>query len=134
MSYNYYLLDKAEITTLKEMKGMAIVDVKNVLNLVSELLDVPWTSCDKKTDDLYINFKIKKPGHTDDTRQTEEDLIVRYDEGEIVGIYVLNARRRFGHGHAITYLASYLRHSIQISQWETSDTSKTLSEFANKGI
>ena len=75
---------------------MAAVEVKNILTLVPELLKVPysriWTSYDKEADVLYINFK--KPSHADDSELTDDDLIIRYEKGEIVGITILNASRR----------------------------------------
>lgn len=72
---------------------MAAVEVKKILNLVPELLEVPysriWTSYDKEADVLYINFK--KPSHADDSEITDDDIIIRYQKGEIVGITILNA-------------------------------------------
>jgi len=82
---------------------MAAVEVKNILPLVPELLKVPysriWTSYDEGADVLYINFK--KPSHADDSELTDDDVIIRYEKGEIVGITILNASKRTGHGHGI---------------------------------
>ena len=62
---------------------MEAVEVKSVLNLVPELLDVPypriWTVYDKEADVLYLNFK--KPSHADDSELTDDDLIIRYEGG-----------------------------------------------------
>ncbi|MGQ9630608.1 MAG: DUF2283 domain-containing protein [bacterium] len=77
---------------------------KKILNLVPDLLEVPysrvWTSYDKDADVLYINFK--RPSHADDSELTEDDIIIRYEKGEIVGITVLSASKRkkvrYGHG------------------------------------
>ncbi len=75
---------------------MGTIEVKKVLDLVPELLEVPysriWTSYDKEADVLYLNFK--KPRHADDSELTDDDLIIRYEKGEIIGITVLNASRR----------------------------------------
>jgi uncharacterized protein YuzE len=75
---------------------MAAVEVKKILNLVPELLEVPysriWTSYDKEADVLYINFK--KPSHADDSEIMDDDIIIRYQKGEIVGITILNASRK----------------------------------------
>jgi len=75
---------------------MGAVEVKKILSLVPELLEVPysriWTSYDKEVDVLYINFK--KPSHADDSEITDDDIIIRYEKGEIVGITILNASRR----------------------------------------
>ena len=74
---------------------MGTPEVKKVLDLVPELLKVPysriWTSYDKEADVLYINFK--KPSHADDSEFTDDDRIIRYEKGEIIGITVLNASR-----------------------------------------
>lgn len=75
---------------------MGTVEAKKILNLVPDLLEMPyskvWTSYDKNADVLYINFK--KPSHADDSELTEDDIIIRYEKGEIVGITVLNASKR----------------------------------------
>jgi uncharacterized protein YuzE len=67
-----------------------------VLPLVPRLLEVPhrriWTTYDEEADVLYINFK--KPSHADDSELTDDDIIVRYEKGEIVGITVLYASKR----------------------------------------
>ncbi|PWB50128.1 MAG: hypothetical protein C3F06_13490 [Candidatus Methanoperedenaceae archaeon] len=51
-----------------------------------------WTSYDKDADVLYINFK--KPSHADDSELTDDDILIRYEKGEIVGITILNASKR----------------------------------------
>ena len=75
---------------------MGTVEVKRVLELVPELLEVPysriWTAYDKEADVLYINFK--KPSHADDSELTDDDIIIRYEKGEVIGITILNASRR----------------------------------------
>ena len=75
---------------------MEAVEVDRILPLIPELLEVPhsriWTSYDKDADVLYINFK--KPSHADDSELTDDDIIIRYEKGEIVGITILNASKR----------------------------------------
>ena len=75
---------------------MAAVEVKKILSFVPELLKVPysriWTAYDKEADVLYINFK--KPSHADDSELTDDDVIIRYEKGEVIGITILNASRR----------------------------------------
>ena len=83
---------------------MGAVEVKKILTLVPELLEVPysriWTSYDKEADVLYINFK--KPSYADDSELTDDDIIIRYEKGEIVGVTILNAsKRRIGCGHGL---------------------------------
>jgi uncharacterized protein YuzE len=75
---------------------MAKGELKKILRLVPDLLEVPhpriWTSYDKEADVLYINFK--KPSHADDSELTDDDIIIRYEEGQIIGITILNASKR----------------------------------------
>jgi len=75
---------------------MAAVEIKKILNLVPELLEIPysriWTSYDKEADVLYINFK--KPSHADDSELTDDDIIIRYEKGKTVGVTILNVSRR----------------------------------------
>jgi uncharacterized protein YuzE len=56
-------------------------------------------SYDKEADVLYINFK--KPSHADDSERTDDDVIIRYEKGDIVGITILNASRRRQYGHNV---------------------------------
>lgn len=75
---------------------MAEIDVKRILNLVSELLELPtsriWTAYDAEADALYMNFK--KPSHADDSELTDDDAIIRYENGKIIGLTILNASKR----------------------------------------
>jgi len=81
------------------MKDMGAVEVEKILTIVPELLEIPysriWTSYDKEADVLYVDFK--KPSHADDSELTDDDIIIRYEKGEIVGVTVLNASKRRGH-------------------------------------
>ncbi len=75
---------------------MASIDIEEIVNLTPQLLSIPfrriWYSYDEEADVLYLNFK--KPSHADDSELTEDDLIIRYEKGEIVGITVLHASKR----------------------------------------
>ena len=75
---------------------MAHVEVKKILNIVPQLVGMPymriWSSYDKEADVLYLNFK--KPSHADDSELTDDDIIIRYEKGEVVGITILNASKR----------------------------------------
>ena len=52
----------------------------------------PWSSYDAEADTRYINFK--KPSHATDSEWTDDDGIVRYEGGEVVGLTVLHASKR----------------------------------------
>jgi len=75
---------------------MEEIEVKKILNIVPELLELPhsriWIAYDKEADVLYINFK--KPSHADDSELTDDDVIIRYERGKIIGITILNASKR----------------------------------------
>lgn len=77
-------------------------ELKRIVDLTPELLHMPsgrmWTSYDQEADVLYINFK--KPSHAEDSELLENDVLVRYEQGEVVGITVLNASRRTAGGES----------------------------------
>ena len=52
-----------------------------------------WSSYDAEADVLYVNFK--KPSHADDSELTDDDVIIRYEHGEVIGLTILNASQRF---------------------------------------
>jgi uncharacterized protein YuzE len=51
-----------------------------------------WSSYDAEADVLYINFK--KPSRATDSELTEDDVIIRYEGEEIIGLTVLHASDR----------------------------------------
>lgn len=75
---------------------MALGDIREYLKLVKAVKDAPhqylWSSYDEQADVLYVNFK--KPSRATDSELTEEDVIVRYEGEEVVGITVLHASKR----------------------------------------
>jgi uncharacterized protein YuzE len=75
---------------------MAAIDVKEILSLTPRLLNMPykriWYNYDEEADVLYLNFK--KPSRADDSELTDDDIIIRYEKGEVVGLTVLHARAR----------------------------------------
>lgn len=75
---------------------MASIDVKEILSLTPQLLSIPfrriWYSYDEEADVLYLNFK--KPSHADDSMLTDDDVIIRYEDGEVIGITILHASKR----------------------------------------
>jgi len=46
-----------------------------------------WSSYDAEADVLYVNFK--KPSHADDSELTDDDVIIRYEQGEASMVYLL---------------------------------------------
>ena len=75
---------------------MAAVEIERMLALVPQLLEIPhrriWVTYDEEADVLYVNFR--KPSHADDSELTDDDIIIRYEKGQIVGVTILNASKR----------------------------------------
>jgi uncharacterized protein YuzE len=75
---------------------MATANLTKYLDLVPVLLQAPhrdlWSSYDAEADVLYLNFK--KPAVATDSELTDEDVIVRYDGNEVIGLTVLHASQR----------------------------------------
>ena len=74
---------------------MAAAEVDRVRELVPHLLDIPhkkvWVDYDEEADVLYVNFK--KPSHADDSELTDDDVIIRYEKGSMVGMTFLHAKK-----------------------------------------
>jgi len=51
-----------------------------------------WASYDREADVLYLHFK--KPNSADDAKMTDDDIIIRYEGKEVVGMTILNASKR----------------------------------------
>jgi uncharacterized protein YuzE len=76
---------------------MAVVtEINEFLKLVPAVMRTPhsylWSSYDAEADVLYINFK--KPSHATDSELTDDDILVRYEGEEVVGLTVLHASKR----------------------------------------
>jgi uncharacterized protein YuzE len=75
---------------------MVAAEVQSMLILVPHLLQIPhkriWVAYDEEADVLYVNFK--KPSHADDSELTDDDIIIRYEKEQVVGITILNASKR----------------------------------------
>jgi uncharacterized protein YuzE len=71
---------------------------ETVINEMSKLLPYflkhknVWANYDEEADILYLHFK--KPNHADHSEMTEDEIIVRYEKDEIIGLSVLNASKR----------------------------------------
>lgn len=53
-----------------------------------------WSSYDEEADVLYLHFK--KPNHADDSEITENDIIIRYENDEVIRVTILNASQNQG--------------------------------------
>jgi uncharacterized protein YuzE len=75
---------------------MATVTLSEYLPLVAAVKNAPqrylWSSYDAEADVLYVSFK--KPSVATDSEMTEDDVIIRYEGDEIIGLTILHASRR----------------------------------------
>jgi uncharacterized protein YuzE len=75
---------------------MATASLTEYLDLVPALLRTPhrafWSTYDHEADVLYLNFK--KPAKATESELTDDDIIVRYEGDEIIGLTVLHASKR----------------------------------------
>ena len=51
-----------------------------------------WLSYDQDADVLCVNFK--KPGYATDSELTDDDVIIRYEGDEVIGLTILHAAQR----------------------------------------
>jgi len=78
---------------------MAIENIQEYLNLIPAVKRSPervlWLSYDQEADTLYINFrKPSPPRRATDSEITDDDVIVRYEGEEVIGLTVLHASQR----------------------------------------
>lgn len=72
------------------MTGQVLEVVPLLLRLGSNRI---WMDYDEEADVLYMSFG--EPQEADDSELTEDEVIVRYKEDEVIGVTVLNAKERF---------------------------------------
>jgi len=75
---------------------MAQIEINNFMKIIPAVKMAPektfWTTYDDEADVLYINFK--KPSYADDSELTEDDVVIRYEQGNVIGLTIMNASQR----------------------------------------
>lgn len=75
---------------------MAPTDLSEYLDIVPTVMRTPhrflWSSFDAEADVLYINFK--KPANATNSELTDNDIIIRYEGDEVIGLTILHASHR----------------------------------------
>ena len=75
---------------------MAELAVEQYLKMIPAVRLAPrkylWSSYDSEADVLCVNFK--KPSRATDSELTDDDVIIRYEGDDIIGLTILNASRR----------------------------------------
>jgi uncharacterized protein YuzE len=80
---------------------MATGVIGDILDTIPHLLRMPsrqiWFDFDEEADVLYVSFE--RPQGATDSELTEDGVLMRYRGDQLVGVTVLNARKRIA-GHA----------------------------------
>ena len=75
---------------------MAIENLNQYLSLIPAVRQSPrnclWSSYYEHGDVLYISFD--KPRPATDSELTDDDIIIRYDGDDVIGITILHASKR----------------------------------------
>jgi len=75
---------------------MAKIVTDEYVNLIPAVRHSPqqylWSSYDSDADVLYVNFR--EPKAATDSELTQDDIILRYEGEELIGITILNASKR----------------------------------------
>lgn len=87
----YLSTKKQEFTKINIMETAASTDIQTALPYFLRHKTV-WSSYDSEADVLYLHFK--KPNVASDSEMTEDEIIIRYQENEIIGLTILNASQR----------------------------------------
>ena len=70
--------------------------VNHCLTMASDIVKMPfnqlWINYDNEADVLYLSFR--KPQKANETIETEDDILIRKEGKNIVGITILNASKR----------------------------------------
>ena len=75
------------------MASLAIEEYLRLLPAVKQIGHGSlWMSYDAEADVLYVNFK--KPSYATDSELMEDDVIIRYEGEEIIGLTILHASQR----------------------------------------
>ena len=75
------------------MEAIEIKDIKHMLPYFLKYKKI-WVDYDQEADVLYLHFK--RPNHADNSEITKDDIILRYEKDEIIGLSILNASKRVG--------------------------------------
>jgi uncharacterized protein YuzE len=76
--------------------AVADLDIRPFLKLIPAVRQTPessfWMTYDREADVVYVNFK--KPSLATDSELTDDDVILRYEGEDLVGLTILHASQR----------------------------------------
>jgi uncharacterized protein YuzE len=73
------------------MEEAIITDLNKIIPLCIRHKNI-WSDYDEAADTLYLRFK--KPNHADHSEMTEDEVILRCEQSELIGMTILNASKR----------------------------------------
>lgn len=73
------------------METAELNEIKNILPYFLKHKNV-WASYDDEVEVLYLHFK--KPNNADNSEMTEDEIIIRYENNDIIGLTIMNASQR----------------------------------------
>lgn len=73
------------------MEAIELNEIRSLLPYFLKHKNV-WANYDEGADTLYLHFK--KPNHADHSEMTDDDVIIRYENNEIIGLTYLNASKK----------------------------------------
>ena len=95
---DYRILHVASASDREETSGMEAGAVLDLLESLPHLLKLPskqmWFDFDEEADVLYVSFE--RPQGATDSELDENGILTRYRGDQLVGVTILNARKRFG--------------------------------------
>ncbi len=75
---------------------MALLNFDAYLKFLPTIDQTPqknvWLHYDDEADVLYVNFK--RPSEATDSELTDDDVIIRYEGDQVIGMTILHARQR----------------------------------------
>ncbi len=73
---------------------MGIAEIKEIDYLLPYFIKHKniWTDYDAEVDTLYIHFK--KPNNATNSEMTDDDVLIRYENDEVIGLTILHASHR----------------------------------------
>lgn len=73
---------------------MQIEEIKEVVSLIPYFIKHKniWTDYDVEVDTLYIHFK--RPNNAANTEMTNDDILIRYENDEVIGLTIMHASKR----------------------------------------
>jgi uncharacterized protein YuzE len=77
-------------------RQVEVLDPAPFTRLASEIAGLPvdkfWVDYDREADVLYVSFR--RPQEATDSEMRDDGVLVRYRDGQVVGITVLDASKR----------------------------------------